>query len=239
MSTGFRRRRGKGGIVARFHPVEIQVLAEYVGGLLTLLDSQGGGGQADRRAGELGNLADDVDLDPKTAADLAVLSELESIVNGDRDDDPILPPDDPGLQRLLPSAYPDDDDAALDFRRYTQGRLLDRKRANARALLASLSDSLVRAAPREPPPDVTADPAASGVRDDEPEARVVLTDEQGHQWLAALNDLRLVLGVRLGVEQDDDDRWAALDDDDPIAGVHRVYSWLGWLQESLVAAVSG
>jgi hypothetical protein len=231
VSTGFRRRR-KAGIVARFHPIEVQVLAEYVGGLLTLLDSDTSGRQQTSTVeGGLGDLADEENLDPKTAADLAVLSELESIVNGDHVDNPILPPDDPGLQRLLPSAYPDDDDAALDFRRFTQGRLLDRKRANARALLASLSNALAEA------PSVASE--ADELDEDEPEVRVRLTEGQAHEWLAALNDLRLVLGVRLGVEQDDEDRWAALDDDDPVGGVHRVYSWLGWLQESLVAAVAG
>ena len=46
-------------------------------------------------------------------------------------------------------------------------------------------------------------------------------------WLTALNDLRLVLGTRLDVSEDDHD----VDPDDPDAPAHAVYHYLGMLLE--------
>ena len=45
------------------------------------------------------------------------------------------------LRRLLPSAYPDDPEAAEDFRRFTAEGLMDGKRANAALMLARLNES--------------------------------------------------------------------------------------------------
>ena len=47
---------------------------------------------------------------------------------------PTSEPEDPVLQRLFPSAYPDDEEAASEFRRYTEGTLRDGK-ADAAALI--------------------------------------------------------------------------------------------------------
>jgi hypothetical protein len=61
-----------------------------------------------------------------------------------------------------------------------------------------------------------------------------LTVEQLEAWLSALNDLRLVLGTRLGVTEatllDD------LDPSDPRAAEYALYGYLSWLQEQAVAA---
>jgi hypothetical protein len=56
--------------------------------------------------------------------------------------------------------------------------------------------------------------------------------------MKALNDMRLALATRLGVEEDDEEFWESLPDDDPRVHVHDIYDWLAFLQESLVHAVS-
>lgn len=129
-------------------------------------------------------------------------------------DGPVILPDDPVLARLLPDAYPDDPESAGDFRRFTQDRLVARKYAACAAVLAVL-------------------PAA----EDGP-VRVVLDEDGVRDWLGALNDVRLALATRLGVEQDDEDYWEGLPADDPRGTVHEIYQWLGWVQETLVRAVS-
>ena len=53
-------------------------------------------------------------------------------------------------------------------------------------------------------------------------------------WMGALNDLRLVLGSRLDVTEDPADTPA---DDSPEAPAYALYSYLGWLQEQVVAAL--
>ena len=50
--------------------------------------------------------------------------------------------------------------------------------------------------------------------------------------------MRLALAVRLGVEEDDEDDWASLPDDDPRVVAHDIYEWVGYLQETLVDALS-
>ena len=40
------------------------------------------------------------------------------------------------------------------------------------------------------------------------------------------------------VEEDDEDYWESLPDDDPRSHVHDIYDWLGFLQETLVHALS-
>jgi hypothetical protein len=57
-----------------------------------------------------------------------------------------------------------------------------------------------------------------------------------HAWLAALNDLRLALGTRLGVTEELYEE--ELDADDPAAAELRVYLYLTWLQEQVVEAAA-
>jgi hypothetical protein len=49
--------------------------------------------------------------------------------------------------------------------------------------------------------------------------------------MVAMNDIRLALGV---IESSSNSYEELLAPDDPMRGVYAVYSWLGWLQESLV-----
>jgi Domain of unknown function (DUF2017) len=63
-----------------------------------------------------------------------------------------------------------------------------------------------------------------------------LSAEEAEAWLRALNDLRLVLGTRLDVQED---TFASdLRPDDPNAPALAVYGYLSWIQEQLVAALS-
>jgi hypothetical protein len=119
-------------------------------------------------------------------------------------------PDDSALARLFPDGYIDDPDAAADFRRYTEPGLRDTKRAAAQTALSTLS---------------------------EPAVKRVLTPEESDAWLRALNDVRLVLGERLGITEDWDRLLAMLADDDPRMPLYWVYDRLTYLQESLVRAL--
>ncbi len=121
-------------------------------------------------------------------------------------------PDDPVLARLLPDAYTGDPEAAHEFRRFTEASLRSAQGRAAQTLLDTL-------------------PASGG--------RVRLSSEQAEAWLRSLNDVRLALGVRLGVyrrlrrAQTTD-----IEPDDPRFAYVQVYQWLAYLQESLVPALS-
>ena len=64
-----------------------------------------------------------------------------------------------------------------------------------------------------------------------------LNEDQILAWLAALNDLRLVLGTRLDVTEDMYNE--EVDPDDARAPALALYTYLGWLEEEVVAALSG
>ncbi|HUR49762.1 MAG TPA: DUF2017 family protein [Acidimicrobiales bacterium] len=63
-----------------------------------------------------------------------------------------------------------------------------------------------------------------------------LDEEQLVAWMRALNQLRLVLGTRLDV--DDESSGELPDPGDPDAEVRNVFIYLGWLQEQVVSALS-
>jgi hypothetical protein len=63
-----------------------------------------------------------------------------------------------------------------------------------------------------------------------------LTEDELGSWLTATNDLRLVLGTRLGVTEDTQGLMPA--PDDPQAPEWVAYTDLSWLQEEVVAALS-
>ena len=129
--------------------------------------------------------ADDVDVAMLTqlAGELLQLIEAPEV-----SDDPLAelvgmppgqvdPPDNEVLARLFPDAYRDDPSSAAEFRRYTDSELRQAKRANAKALLASL-------------------PEGGGSFE--------LDRDLVDVWLASLNDMRLALGTSLDVREDTD-----------------------------------
>ena len=133
-----------------------------------------------------------------------------------------VPPDarsfgerDPALERLLPTAHRGDDQAAAEFRRLTEPGLRRRKADNLRVAITALT------------------------RDSD---AVELTEPQAVAMLVALTDVRLVLGERLGLREDDDverleQAADELDADDPLHYALAVYDFLSWLQESLALAM--
>ena len=67
---------------------------------------------------------------------------------------------------------------------------------------------------------------------------VELDEPAAESWLRSFTDLRLALATRLGVEEGDEDVWYAMPDDDPRAQAHDIYEWVGYLQETLVEALT-
>jgi hypothetical protein len=63
-----------------------------------------------------------------------------------------------------------------------------------------------------------------------------LDERQLEAWLAAINDLRLVLGTRLDVTEDMYER--GLPEDDPRVQAFALYGYLGYLQEEVVDALA-
>jgi len=120
------------------------------------------------------------------------------------------PPEDEVLHRLLPNAYADQVDAS-EFRRYTESTLRQKKQAHAISMRIHLKS------------------AADGMVD--------LDHDNANAWLGALNDIRLALGVRLKVENNSQEELELLSPDDPLRGVYAVYTWLGWLQGTLLDAL--
>ncbi len=62
-----------------------------------------------------------------------------------------------------------------------------------------------------------------------------LTEEEALAWMAAVNDLRLVLGTRLDVGDD----LGPVDPDDPDAPALAAYEYLGFLLHEIVEALTG
>lgn len=137
---------------------------------------------------------------------------------------PTTEPDDPVLQRLFPTAYHQDEEAAGEFRRFTEGGLRDSKAKAAESIIDVLEEAGL-------PTDPTADEHGDLVID------VELDEPAAMAWMRSFTDLRLALGTRLEVEEGDQEYWDALPDEDPRAQAHHLYEWLGYLQETLVDAV--
>lgn len=126
---------------------------------------------------------------------------------------PAAEPDDPAMARLLPAFHREDADLSSGLRILHEPEVIAAKYDAAAAMRASL-------------------PVGGGtVKLDAPVAR---------SWLLTLNDIRLVLGVRLSIT-----------DDEPVPAVVRAnpggpehamfatYQWLTGMQESLTQALLG
>ncbi len=136
---------------------------------------------------------------------------------------PTSEPEDPVLARLFPTAYSEDEEAASEFRRFTEGTLRDGKARAAITIIDALEEAGL-------PPQLTEDGLIIDVELDPPSAEI---------WMRSFTDLRLALATRLGVEEDDEEYWLALPDDDPRAQAHDIYDWVGYLQETLVQSLGG
>ena len=134
-----------------------------------------------------------------------------------------VPPEDPVLARLLPDAYRSSEDDSGEFRRLTERSLTSSKVANAEALIGSLVDGGLTF-------------GAAETEHEEP-IEIELDDDEVQAWLRALTDVRLSLAVRLGIEEEDDILLVARSEDEAIAAMSEIYDWLGYVQETLIAAL--
>jgi hypothetical protein len=124
-------------------------------------------------------------------------------------DEAVAATEDPALRRLLPDAY-DDPEGAAEFRRLTDAELRRGKSDRLTRMVDELS------AERSP---------------------IELSIEDADGWLSGINDVRLVLGVRLDVSDDFGDWRSSLTQEDPRLPVVAAYDWLSMVQEMLVEAV--
>lgn len=223
MRTRVRRR---GDVVeVRLGAAEAGVLATLVTQVVELLDQRG----ADRRPAGGHPAAADAES-PEVPDVLAQAAEVLASADGPA----LSTPDDPALARLLPDAYRPDAfvpahrgdrvdpgvvadpaeraaAAAAEFRGLTESALIDGKRRDAAVVLARVDAGEVRAA---------------------------LPVAEAAAWLRCLTDVRLALGARLDVDDDFAITVRRMRRDDPRLQLAVVYDWLGFLQESLVAAVA-
>ena len=134
----------------------------------------------------------------------SVLTSMFDDLAGSLDDDD-ADPEDPVRRRLFPDGY-DDAEAATEFRAMTQSSLTHER-----------VDRISQC---------TAELALDG--------DLSLDADAGERWIKALNDLRLALGTRLEISDDDDLSVAADAQSDP---GHAIYQWLTVVQDSLVRAL--
>jgi Domain of unknown function (DUF2017) len=145
----------------------------------------------------------------ESSAPLDELEEITGIKTGNAE-----PPGDPTLRRLLPDFHKPDDVFELDpdaseslnaaLRSLHEPEIIDAKRVAAQQLLDTLPEN---------------------------GGRFELTEESANAWIAAVNDIRLSLGVMLDVGPEGPSRLPA---DHPLAAHLDVYQWLTVLQEYLV-----
>ncbi|MEX2421595.1 MAG: DUF2017 family protein, partial [Actinomycetota bacterium] len=112
---------------------------------------------------------------------------------------------DPALRRLFPSAYPDDEEAAVEFESVVRDDLVAQRTAAIETMERTLQASR-------------------------------LTEDELLAWLAAMNDLRLVLGVRLAVTEE-----STVEDfegDPETQAAYGLYAYLSYLEEDVVLALS-
>jgi len=192
--SGFARHRRSGHVIATFSGFEADLLRSLASQLVELLRNEA--------------------AVPRTTDD-----SFEALLDFSG---PTMVPEDPVLARLFPTAYQHDEEAAAEFRRFTEGSLRDGKAAGAAVIIDTLEEAGL-------PSELTEDGLTIDVEMAEPAAEA---------WLRSFTDLRLALATRLGVEEDDDDVWLAMDDEDPRSQAHDIYQWVGYLQETLVDALS-
>jgi hypothetical protein len=196
------------------------------------------------------NLAEQIlELLGENAVDHDPLNDIVGISTNE------LPPEDPVLRRLLPSAYREIQDAA-EFRRYTEHSLREKKRAFAHEIREKLIN--------EDGISQELDEYIEGEKDLISNAiKIELSGDEITAWLSGINDIRLALAVRLeiggpamgdlptaahrdargnqsGDSKDEistssaEKRFALMTESDPMKPVYAVYSWLARLQEDFL-----
>lgn len=114
-------------------------------------------------------------------------------------------PTDPISTRLFPDAYPDDPEASMEFRRFTERSLRETNVNRAKSVLADIED----------------------------QTTLTLSGDQWQRWVGFLNSLRLALGTRLEVDQDTWTQERS--ESDPLYQIFELYNWLTWMQETFIS----
>ena len=116
---------------------------------------------------------------------------------------------DPVVGRLFPRAYEKKEEEE-SYRSLVGDELVSAKKANLR----SAGDMLGR----------------------EGAAEAALSEDEAEAWLALLTDLRLAIGTRLDVTEEKMSE--DIDPDDPEAAALSVLHWLGWVQGTILEAIT-
>ncbi len=120
--------------------------------------------------------------------------------------DETLMREDPALARLYPDAYGDEHAEHAEEFRRLMTEDLRERHRAALELLAATA------------------------------SREVIDADELHAWMSAINQLRLVLGTRLGVTEDENP--AEITEDDPRFAGYSLYGYLSYLQEQVVEALT-
>ncbi|WP_147796125.1 DUF2017 family protein [Cellulomonas sp. Y8] len=225
-------RREGDELVAEVDPGEREVLATVVADVAELL----GGGRFEDRARETGSARPGSGAAPDDAAALGVRLRL----------DPLPAPDDPAVHRLLPDASRDDDAVAAEFRRLTEDDLRQQKIDRLAVLFDALTVEALGHGVDEPTDDDHPHRRRRPRGRHEAVAVVRVTKEQAPALAATLTDVRLVLGERLGVV---DEEASERLEHEVVRGrpgdaegqarqyLGSVFLALGWWQETLMACL--
>ena len=142
---------------------------------------------------------------------ISLLTPLESKENSDPlaqmvgIDSSAQKPDDEVLLRLLPDAYQSDKEASDEFRRFTERSLRELKIKRAKSVLENLPD---------------------------PDKKALIKPKDFESWLTVINDVRLALGTRVGISDEEDEE--EVTGEEEIDHAKDIYSWLTWLQSNLL-----
>ena len=114
-------------------------------------------------------------------------------------------PDDEHLRRLYPTAYNENPEHDAEY----QGFMRDELTQSRAASIATVREMLSSDSP--------------------------VTENQLGAFMMVLNNLRLILGTLLDVNEDDDEP----DETDPLYGQWQLYGYLGWLLEWVISSLTG
>ncbi len=191
------KRRG-GVIVTSLSADEVELLTSLVGQLVEMVS----GGRPEQFGSPEPSGTEEPDPFVQWAREMEQPAESPEI------------PDDPALQRLFPTAYPADADAAADFRRFTERDLRATKVTEATTVLRRLAET----------------------ERGRHQLRIPATESDA--WLRTLTGVRIAVATRLGItDAEAAEELAAVPADDPRAFMASVYEWLGFAQETLIMAL--
>lgn len=216
MATAFRATTK--GYRAELSSHERRLLSSLCADVIQLLEERGTEVSADADSGadpERDSVASESEAPAGRGAGLmddSLFEHFSAELSGLGEEDELHAPEDPVVRRLLPDASEDGDEAA-QFRRLAESSLRESKIADLRAARLMLENSTVQ-----------------------------VSEENAPVLGRALNDLRLTLATRLGIENESDaenvHRQAVSGRvKDTATFMAEIYTFVTWLQESLFAAM--